>query len=221
MSLLKENLRVRELTFGVHLHVDLTLAIPLGEKFYREITKVRSDLFTTKFIQPGVPFVFLHEKAQNRCVITDNSIAYTEKKNFDSGRFQKVSSQLAEAFLESFESSQENVRILGKVYRYELASSGIFSAFKKAVALFADEEIYRLQIRTLLKKDAKNIHLRLGAIEKDGVAGEDRLAIECDINNADQDTHHSLQILPDIFKFADTYNQQELLPLLSKKLGIG
>lgn len=220
MALTKDGLVLREILFGIHLHVDITLSPPLGEQFYREITKVRSDLFTTKFIQAGAPFILLHEKTQNRCVITDNNLTYTERSNFDPDRFLEISTYLARTLIQSFECSEDNVRVLGKLFRYRANYPGIFSSFKRAVAMFANDDIGRLQIRTLFRRNGKNIHLNISGIEKEGEVLPDSLAIECDINNADQHAHHTITALADIFKFADNYNDRQLIDLLNKKLNV-
>jgi len=220
LSSIKENLKIKNLIFGAHLHVELTLTPQLGEKFFRSITKIRKDLFTNKIIQAGLPFVFIHEKLKSRCIISDNSLVYTERRNFDHVRFQEISRVLGKEFIKAFELGEDNFRILGKIYRYTLEVPGIFNNFKEAVSFFKGDDIERLFLRTLFKEKGNNIHLEIGSVDVDNNLVEDSLAINCDINNADQDSSHKLNALDGILTFADNYNDQRLPELLSQKLGL-
>ncbi len=218
MPSIRENLQLVELVFGTHFHVDITLNPQLGEKFYREITRVRSDLFTTKLIQIGAPFVFFHERFRTQCLITENNLVFTERKYFDNERFANICHSLTKKLIETFECNEDNFRVLGKIYRYRLRLPSVFEGFKKSVSMFANDEIHHLRLRTLLKEQGKNIHLQFSSAEEGGQLMQDTLAIECDINNADQEAYHRLDLLHEVFKFADEYNNNRLIDFLSEKL---
>ena len=220
LSSIKENLKINELIFGAHLHVELTLTPQLGEKFYRSITKIRKDLFTRKFIQAGFPFVFIHEKFKSRCIISDKSLIYTERRDFDHVRFREISRTLSKEFLKAFEFNEDNFRILGKIYGYTLEVPGVFNKFKESVSFFKEDAIGRLFLRTLFKEKGNNIHLELSSVDVDNNLVEDLLIINCDINNADQDSNHKLDALDGILTFSDNYNTKRLPKLLSRKLGL-
>lgn len=218
MPSIKENLQLVELVFGAHFHAEITLNPQLGEKFYRDITKAKSDLFTTKFIQAGAPFIFLHERFKTQCMIAENNLIFTERRNFDNAWFSKICWTLANKLVETFECNEDNFRILGKIYRYHLSLPDVFETFKRSVHMFSKDEIYNLRLRTLLKEQGKNIHLQFSSVEDAGQLNRNILAVDCDINNADQEAFHHLDLMKEIFDFADEFNDTRLNKLLAEKL---
>lgn len=212
--------KVTELGFGAHFHTEIILNKSLGERFYREVTRARSRLFTTSLIQEGVPFLYHNERTKTQCIINAGNWVFTEREVLNSPeQFLKDCTTLMNKFIEIFEYPPNRFRLFGKIYRYRLTHPGLFLAFKNATATFSRDDIFQLQIRMRLVEDEKNIHIQI-ASASDAKQEPDTLTVDCDVNNANQHLDHDQKELEQILGFADEYNPGRLASFLGERLPI-
>lgn len=215
MPLLKEALKLREVVFGTTFNVDITPDLQLGEKFYRAITRAKSDLFTTKLFHPGMPLVFIHERNNTQLVITEKNLQFVDRKTLNSQNFLDVSWLIGNKLVEIFECNEENFRIIGKIYRYSLTYPSIVDSFEEVTGVFKNKGPTRLSLEASLKEDNMNVHLQIGTAPAEEGKGRDMLLVSCDVNNTDQERPHSLDLMKGVFPFADMYNLDRFPQLLT------
>lgn len=220
MPLSGEHFRIAELLFGTRFHIDVFLSKDAGERFYREITRAHSRLFTTPIIQEGAFFAYRHERTKAQLLLFPNNLQFSQgDPGHDSEQFLGYWASLIDKFVQVFEYPSDRFRMFGKVYRYRVEHAGLFDAFRRTTGMFTKDDISTLLLRTRFVEEDKNIHIQISTAEN-AKQEPDVLAIECDINTFDQELDHNRDEMEGIVRFADEFNKNRLIPFVAERLPI-
>ena len=207
-------------TFGQECYLNPSRA----EEFLNRTNEISPNLFTRRdFDHLPKRFTFENFNGTKLCTARQNSFNYTVQGSVDNELFKQDVDDLFGTFRNLF--ALNDVRRVGKIYDFLCPTILTNNSLPRILAITEHVQVSNLHL--LFREQGKNINVHFlpiaqGAVEIAGrrINLDAEPIVRCDINNID--TNSPLNVsdtLTDVYGFADSYVQENLVNFLEKYFG--
>jgi len=215
----QEELRPTLISFGIKLNIPTRITEEDIKDLFRTIRQSTGPMFNSLGSSESKDIFLIKGSIDKRVILIGKDFAqYEEPKKLSTVSFNSVSQHIYDFFTQRLNVPLVDIKLIGKIYKYEIVSSAITANTIANTLHLADTfPVSRIAFHVTYAYGTMNVHLNVTSNSENDE--EPSATAIIDINNKDQLKGIGIDTFERVIAFADDFNRSSFIDLL-RKIGL-